>query len=128
MVPAQPVQLAHVGEFEHSAVGFGAVPAQVALESYLLHNLLCTLAYAELFARANVDVAVADFPDAVVIDLHLGVLNHILEIHIQQAVHAGIRHLFAPKELTHGCSCTPKGHAALFDAVRSQHREDILLA
>ena len=27
MVPAQPVQLAHVGEFEHSAVGFGAVPA-----------------------------------------------------------------------------------------------------
>ena len=92
VVPAETVELRHVRQLAHRAIRFGGIPTQFALETDFSHNLLGHFADGQLLARPHVDVAVSDIPFARCI--------RVLEIHVQQYVHAGIRHLFAPKELT----------------------------
>ena len=92
VMPAETVELRHVRQLAHRAIRFGGIPTQFALETDFSHNLLGHFADGQLLARPHVDVAVSDIPFARCI--------RVLEIHVQQYVHAGIRHLFAPKELT----------------------------
>ena len=90
MMPAKPVELADIGELQHSAIGFRIIPQKTTSETNLLHNLLRTFPNAELLARAYIDVAVANLLYAIMIDAELGILHHILPIDIEQAVNTGI--------------------------------------
>ena len=96
MVPSQAVQFAHVGHLEHGSVGLCPIPTEFSLESCLGSYLLGTLSDADLVACAHIDMAVAYLTDVVAVDLHLCVVHHILEVHIEQAVDAGICHFLAP--------------------------------
>ena len=118
VVPAEAVQLAHVGEFLQSAVRLRGVPEQLALEANLRHNLFGALADRNLLARAHIDMAVAHLDDAVRI-LGRSVIR-VLEIHVQQHVHAGIGHLLAPQELAHRPPRAPQRHALRANAEASQ--------
>ena len=107
MVPAKPVEFADIGEFQHSAVWFRIVPQKFSSETYLADNLFRTFLDAELLARTNIDVAVANLLYAIVIDAELGILHHIVPVDIEQAMYAGISHLLTPEELTHRCAGSP---------------------
>ena len=107
MVPAQGMKLADVGEFEHRSIRLGTVPTEFATETNLADNLLGTLLDAELLAGADVDVAVAHLADAVMVGDELALVQNVLEIDVQEAMHRGIGHLFTPEELAHGRARTP---------------------
>ena len=64
MRPAKGVELLHIDELSHRAVGFGGVEGDLALEAYGLDDQFGELADGELLAGANVDVAVADLAQA----------------------------------------------------------------
>ena len=70
-------------------------------------------------------MAVANLHDAVRVLYR--VVIRILEVHVEEHVHAGVRHLFAPEELPHRSTRTPERHSLRCDAVVSQHLEDVLL-
>ena len=118
MVPAKGMELADVGELAHGAVGLGGVEGETAFESHFLHNQLGKGGDGNLFAGADVDVAIADFLAAFLIGVG--------EIDVFEDVDAGIGHLFAPKELAQGFACTPQTHFVGKDAVLGKYGEDIL--
>lgn len=117
VVPTKLVELADIGKFEHSAVGFGLVPQQLTSEANLPDNLLRALLDAELLSCANIDVAVANFLDSIAIYAEFRLLRHILPIDIEQAVNTSVGHLFAPQELTHRCPSSPECHLSGGNAV-----------
>lgn len=88
VMPAEVVKLGHVSQLAHRAVGFGGISAEHATEADFLHYLLGKLADGQFLARADVDVAVADFAVALTVG--------ILEIDVEQHVDARIEHLLAP--------------------------------
>ena len=124
VVPSQAVQLRHVSQLAQGSVRFRSVPAQFALEAYLLHDLLRHFLYAQLLARAHVDVAVTYLRNAVGV-LYCGAIR-ILEVHVQQHMHAGVRHLFAPQELTLRLSGAPQRYSFGCYAVVCQHLRNLL--
>lgn len=114
VVPSQAVQLAHVRQLAQRAVRFRRIPAQLTLEADFLHDFLGHLADRQFLARAHVDVAVADFRDAV--GVLYRVVIRLLEVHVQQHMHTRVRHFLAPQELTQRLSRTPERHRFRRDA------------
>ena len=51
----------------------------------------------------------------------------ILEVNIQEHVHAGVRHLLAPQELTHRFTCSPKRDSLGSDAILGERSQDLLI-
>ena len=60
-MPSERMELAHVGELAHSAVGLCSIPSDFAVVSNGTLHQFGKLADCNLLAAANVDVAVADF-------------------------------------------------------------------
>ena len=127
VVPAQTMELGDVGELLERAVGLGRVPAELAPEAYLLHDALGDFLDGDFLARADVDVAVADFPDAVTVDGEVALLDDVLEIDVEQAMDGGVCHLLAPEKLAHGGSRAPQGDGLGRDAVVAENLQDGLL-
>ena len=88
VMPSQGVEFAHIDEFARRAVGLGGIPAQFALKAHLCHYLLSQLAYGEFLSRTHIDMAVA----------HLAASRGIsvLEIDMEEHMHAGISHVLTP--------------------------------
>ncbi len=64
MRPTQRVQLAHVNELAHSAIGLAGIKGYSAIKAYGLDNELGELTDGEFLAGAHIDVAVTDFTKA----------------------------------------------------------------
>lgn len=125
VVPAQAVQLAHVGQLAQRTVRFRRIPAQFPLEADFLHDFLRHFADRHFLTRTHVDVAVTYFRDAVRILLRCIVC--LLEIHVQQHVYAGICHLLTPQELTHRFSRTPECDCFRRNAELRQFLQNLLV-
>ena len=117
VVPAEGVQLAHVGEFAQGAVGFGGVPLDMAIVAHGGLDQFGQLADSDLLAAADVDVAVAHL---------VARAAHVLEVDVLQAIDAGIGHVLAPQEFTDGRTGAPQAQAVLLDAVFIQQSDDLL--
>ena len=91
MLPAETVELLYGGEFTHRAIGLGAVPLDRPSKAYRSGDELSKIANAYFLARADIDVAVA-------YGATIG-WAEATEVGMEQDVHRGIRHIFAPEEL-----------------------------
>ena len=60
MRPTQRVQLAHVNELAHSAIGLAGIKGYFTLKAYGLDNELGELTDGEFLTGAHIDMAVAD--------------------------------------------------------------------
>ena len=113
MVPAEGMELADVGELAHGAVGLGGVEGQFAFESDFFHNQLGKGCDGNLFACADVDVAIAYFATTCLVS--------VLEINVFKYIDTGICHLFTPQEFTQRFACTPQTHFVRKDAVLGKY-------
>ena len=128
MSPAKGVEFGDIDELAHGAIGLGGIEGDFALKAYGFHNQFGEFANGEFLASAYIDVAVADLAQAgdiaattgTVVAVNHSVSSHtivyagvflytndVTEVHIQQHVHAGICHIFAPEELAEGRAGAP---------------------
>ncbi len=145
MGPAEAVELAHVDELAHGAVGLGGVELDCALEADRLDHKLAELAYGQFLARAHINVAVAYLAERrdgaaaarAVVAIHNAVGSHavmyrrvflnaydVAEVDIQQHVNASVGHILAPEELAQRLACAPQPYEVVLDAVECQHLLD----
>ena len=94
VMPTQAVEFADITEFAEGAVGLGGVPAQRTTKTDFLDDVLGSFADADFATSAHVDVAVAHFSQA--IGIGGGGCAGGAEVDVEQDVHTGISHLFAP--------------------------------
>ena len=108
MMPTQRVQLAHINELAHSAVGLAGIKGYFALKANGLDNELGELTDGEFLAGAHIDVAVADLAQAGDITATAGTVvavngtigtgtemdravlfntNDVAKVHVQQHMH-----------------------------------------
>ena len=148
MSPTKAMELAHVDELARCAIGLASVKEHFAFEAHRLHHEFAQFADGKFLARTYVDVAVTDFTEfrdgsatacAVVtvnctIDtcavMHAGILfnaDNVAEIHVQEHMYRGVRHVFAPKELAKRLASTPKGHLVILDAVLGEDFQNFIL-
>lgn len=91
MLPAQAVEFLYGSELTHRAIRLGAVPLDRPSKAYRSGDELSKIANAYFLARADIDVAVA-------YGATIG-WAEATEVGMEQDVHRGIRHIFAPEEL-----------------------------
>ena len=117
VVPSQVMQLRHVRKFPHRAVRLRCIPSYFPFETYFLFDQHRHVVNAQFLARTHVDMAVSD--------ILVTFLISVLEIHIQQHMHAGVCHFLAPQELSHRFSRAPQHHVVIVDAVFCQNCYDV---
>ena len=99
MLPAQAVEFLYGSELTHRAIGLGAVPLDTPFEANCTSDELSKITDAYFLARADIDVAVA-------YGATIG-WAEATEVGMEQDVHGGIRHIFAPEELAQRASRSP---------------------
>ena len=114
--PAQRVQLGDVRQLAHGAVRLRGVEEQRSREARRLDHKLGQRANRQLFARADVDVAVS----------HLGAFAaQVVEVHLVHDVDAGVRHVFAPEEFAQGPAAAPELESVGVDPEASEDFVDL---
>ena len=119
MLPAQAVELLYRGKLAHCTIGLGAVPLDRPSKAYRSGDELRQCADTDFLARADIDVAVA-YGTTIL-------WAEATEVGMEQDVHGGIRHIFAPKELAQRASRSPQTYLASRDAEALEKRDDGLL-
>ena len=99
MLPAQAVELLYRCKLAHCTIGLGAVPLDRPSKAYRSGDELSKITDADFLARADIDVAVAY--GATIL------WAEATEVSMEQDVHGGIRHVFAPEELAQRASRSP---------------------
>lgn len=146
--PTQTVELVHVNELTRGTVGLACVKVNLALEADSFHHEFAEFADGEFLAGAHVYVAVADFAEArysaatasTVVTVHSTVhacaimharvlfdADDVAEVHVQEHMHRGIGHIFAPKKLAERLTGTPECHLVVLDAVLGQDLQNFIL-
>lgn len=139
------MQLTDVDELAHCAVRLGSIKLDCSGEADGFYYELREFADGEFLAGADVDVAVADFAErrdgaaaagaVVAVNDAVGLVAvvdggvflyayDVLEINVQEDVHAGIGHILAPEEFAQRRTGSPKGDPVVGDAVESENLED----
>ena len=146
MMPTQRVQLAHVNELAHGAIGLAGVKLHFAFKAYCLDNQLGELTDGEFLASADIDVTVANLTQTgdvaattgTVVSVHrtigagtimyAGVFLYaydVAEVDIQEHMDGGICHILAPQELAKGGAGAPEDDSVIKNAIFSQNAQSV---
>ena len=136
--PTKAVELLHVNELAHSAIGLAGIKLNFAFKAYCLDNQLGELTDGEFLASADIDVTVANLSQTgdvatttggvVAINgsigagtiMYAGVFLYaydVAEVDIQEHMDGGICHILAPEELTEGGAGAPENDPVVIDSV-----------
>ncbi len=136
--PAEAMKLGDIDELAHGAVGFRGVKDDFALEADGFDDEFGEFTDGELFAGANVDVAVADLAKAGdITTAACGVVTvngaicggtemnrrvfldayDVAEVDIQEYMDGGICHVLRPEELTEGGAGAPQDNTVVVDTI-----------